>query len=178
MTGCQDNTVNDDRILVVVNRQNSQQPQQLYRDLRKRGVRYIHFVPGVEFDANGAPTADSLRAEEWGAFLNTVFTVWVHEDIQRIKVQVFEETLNQWCGRKGRAEQPEISLSAECQACDLVRFCGGGAPEHRDARGKSMLCKGYRAFFNYSAPYMRVMRDLIKQHRSPMELMALLRQSV
>ncbi|MEN1515295.1 radical SAM protein, partial [Pseudomonas aeruginosa] len=28
---------------------------------------------------------------------------------------------------------------------------------------------------SYSAPHMRVMRDLIKQHRSPMELMTMLR---
>ncbi|MBJ5224856.1 radical SAM protein, partial [Salmonella enterica subsp. enterica serovar Typhimurium] len=30
-------------------------------------------------------------------------------------------------------------------------------------------------FFEHSSPYMRVLRDLIKQHRSPLELMAMLR---
>ncbi|MBJ4297103.1 radical SAM protein, partial [Salmonella enterica subsp. enterica serovar Typhimurium] len=39
----------------------------------------------------------------------------------------------------------------------------------------NQLCEGYQTFFNYSSPHMRVMRDLLKQHRSPEELMAMLR---
>jgi uncharacterized protein len=35
--------------------------------------------------------------------------------------------------------------------------------------------RGYRQFYSWSAPYMRVLRDLLNQHRSPVELMHLLR---
>ncbi|SQI78115.1 transcriptional regulator [Klebsiella oxytoca] len=37
------------------------------------------------------------------------------------------------------------------------------------------FCEGYRQFYSWSAPYMRVLRDLLNQHRSPVELMHLLR---
>ncbi|EAA8744817.1 radical SAM protein [Salmonella enterica] len=149
MTGRQDIVVSDDQIQVVVNRQNSQRPQQLYRNLQRLGIRNVHFIPLLEHDRNGMLTEDSLCSADWGRFLNSVFDIWVREDIQRISVRLFDETLQQWCG--------------------------GGCPEHRDSQGKNRLCEGYQTFFNYSSPHMRVMRDLLKQHRSPEELMAMLR---
>ncbi|EAN4945319.1 radical SAM protein [Salmonella enterica] len=172
MTGRQDIVVSNDQIQVVVNRQNSRQPRQLYLNLQRFGVRNVHFIPLLEYDRNGNLTADSLYPAEWGQFLNSVFDIWVREDIQRISVRIFDETLQQWCGGRNSADAP---LSADCQKCALLRFCRGGCPEHRDSAGKNRLCEGYKAFFNYSSPYMRVMRDLLKQHRSPEELMAMLR---
>ncbi|EBX7330858.1 radical SAM protein [Salmonella enterica subsp. enterica serovar Sandiego] len=176
MTGRQDIVVSDDQIQVVVNRQNSQRPQQLYRNLQRLGIRNVHFIPLLEHDRNGMLTEDSLCSADWGRFLNSVFDIWVREDIQRISVRLFDETLQQWCGGRNGAESPDKApLSAECQKCSLLRFCGGGCPEHRDSQGKNRLCEGYQTFFNYSSPHMRVMRDLLKQHRSPEELMAMLR---
>lgn len=70
------------------------------------------------------------------------------------------------------------SLAQECHSCAVLRLCNGDCPKHRDASGKSALCEGYRAFFEYTSPHMKVMRDLINQRRSPLELMAMLRQQV
>lgn len=53
MTGRQDIVVSDDQIQVVVNRQNSQRPQQLYRNLQRLGIRNVHFIPLLEHDRNG-----------------------------------------------------------------------------------------------------------------------------
>ncbi|EDG2165127.1 SPASM domain-containing protein [Salmonella enterica] len=176
MTGRQDIVVSNDQIQVVVNRQNSQRPQQMYRNLQRLGIRNVHFIPLLEHDRNGSLTADSLCSADWGRFLNSVFDIWVREDIQRISVRLFDETLQQWCSGGNGAKAPDTAqLSAECQKCSLLRFCGGGCPEHRDSQGKNQLCEGYQTFFNYSSPHMRVMRDLLKQHRSPEELMAMLR---
>ncbi|EPR1455058.1 TPA: anaerobic sulfatase maturase [Citrobacter koseri] len=72
-------------------------------------------------------------------------------------------------------QQKKSTLGADCLDCALLRFCNGDCPKHRDLSGKSVLCGGYKAFINHTSPHMRVMRDLIKQHRSPMELMAMLR---
>ncbi len=74
-------------------------------------------------------------------------------------------------------QQKAAMLTAECQQCSVRRFCHGDCPKHRLDDGKSALCAGYRQFFTYSAPHMRTMRDLLKQRRSPMELMAMLNQS-
>lgn len=68
----------------------------------------------------------------------------------------------------------QSSLPEACKTCSVQRLCNGDCPKHRDASGKSTLCEGYREFFNYTAPHMRVMRDLIRLRRSPMELMAML----
>lgn len=107
MTGRQDIVVSDDQIQVVVNRQNSQRPQQLYRNLQRLGIRNVHFIPLLEHDRNGMLTEDSLCSADWGRFLNSVFDIWVREDIQRISVRLFDETLQQWCGGRNGAEAPD-----------------------------------------------------------------------
>ncbi|MGK7404963.1 radical SAM protein, partial [Salmonella enterica] len=118
MTGRQDIVVSDDQIQVVVNRQNSQRPQQLYRNLQRLGIRNVHFIPLLEHDRNGMLTEDSLCSADWGRFLNSVFDIWVREDIQRISVRLFDETLQQWCGGRNGVEAPDKApLSAECQKC-------------------------------------------------------------
>ena len=58
---------------------------------------------------------------------------------------------------------------------NIVVFICMLCPHAREETPDSVLCAGYQAFYSYSAPHMRVMRDLIKQHRSPMELMTMLR---
>ncbi|MGU3416063.1 anaerobic sulfatase maturase [Enterobacteriaceae bacterium C34A] len=70
----------------------------------------------------------------------------------------------------------QASLAQACQTCSVQRLCNGDCPKHRDASGKSALCEGYREFFEYTSPHMKVMRDLINQRRSPLELMTMLRQ--
>lgn len=47
MTGRQDIVVSDDQIQVVVNRQNSQRPQQLYRNLQRARHSQCPFYPIV-----------------------------------------------------------------------------------------------------------------------------------
>ncbi|POT55751.1 anaerobic sulfatase maturase [Citrobacter amalonaticus] len=215
-------------LLVVVNRRNSQQPARMYHYLRQSGTPFLQFIPLVERDENGMLTAESVEPQAWGEFLNTVFDLWVREDIGRVFIQLFDSTLGVWCGypsqmcslsetcghafaleangdvyqcdhyvypqhRLGNIHHTSLdemnaspraekfgqlkwsALSTDCQSCSLLRFCHGDCPKHRDASGKSILCVGYSTFLNHTSPYMRVMRDLIRQHRSPTELMAMLR---
>lgn len=146
-----------------------QQPQQVYRYLRKLSLPDIHFFPLVALDKQGQPGAESLTGDVWGGFLRAVFDIWVREDIGRISVSLFDETLNVWQGAP-RYDVVPGPVSAACCCCEQRRFCSGCGIVSDD-----VLCSGYRQFFTYSAPYMRVMRDLIKHNRSPMELMAMLR---
>lgn len=147
MTGRQDIVVSDDQIQVVVNRQNSQRPQQLYRNLQRLGIRNVHFIPLLEHDRNGMLTEDSLCSADWGRFLNSVFDIWVREDIQRISVRLFDETLQQWCGGRNGAKTPDKApLSAECQKCSLLRFCGADALSIGIARGKISFARATRPF--------------------------------
>ncbi|WP_336221905.1 radical SAM protein [Citrobacter amalonaticus] len=157
---------------VLVDRQNSQQPEQVYQQLRQSGAS-LQFIPLVEWDACGMLTAESVEPQAWGTFLTAIFDIWVREDIGRVSIRLFDVMLDLWCGHSHSAEKP--TPGEACRNCSVFRFCRGDCPKHRDDSGKSELCAGYHAFINHSAPYMRVMRDLIRQHRSPAELMAMLR---
>ncbi len=102
-------------------------------------------------------TAASGDSRAVGEIFNCPFECRVRADISRISIELFDVTLQKWCG----SENPQ--LRRDCQACDWHRLC----PHAREETPDSVLCAGYQAFYSYSAPHMRVMRDLIKQHRSP-----------
>ena len=163
---------------VVIHHGSSQQPQHLYRYLRRLGIPFLQFIPLIAVDDAGNLTAESVQPEEWGAFLIAVFDLWVQKDIEQIHIRHFDAALDIWRGKSVQVAFDNAPLTDECRECPVLYFCQGGCPEHRIADGgKSALCAGYHQFFTYSAPYMKAMRDLLKQHRSPMELMAMLAQS-
>lgn len=65
------------------------------------------------------------------------------------------------------------NLPSVCRKCRWLFACNGECPKHRFNKtergetGLSALCKGYQLFFSHVAPYMDVMRDLLKQGLSP-----------
>lgn len=145
-------------------------PQSLYRYWRNLGASVIHLLPPVERDE----VNPGVTAQRWANFLRSIFELWVREDVGRVSVQVFDDALAVW---RGTGVSIAIdTLPAQCQRCPALRLCNGDCPKHRLANGRSALCEGYQDFFTWSAPYMRVMRDLLAQHRSPVELMVMLRQ--
>ncbi|MFU0922759.1 radical SAM protein [Kluyvera sichuanensis] len=167
----------DDAFRCMVNRQNCLQPQRWYREFRQTGMKSVQLIPLIDRDESGNLSARSVQPEEWGAFLRAVFDLWVREDINIVQIRLFESTLAIW-----RGFSPHIACNADvvnsaCSECPVLRFCHDGCPDHRCTDGKNALCEGYRHFYTYSAPYMKAMRDLLKQHRSPMELMAMLSQA-
>lgn len=108
--------------LTVVNHRNSLEPERVYRFLKEIGSRFLQFIPLVERDApealvagNGrvpsrlappprpgsprAPVTDwSVRPEQWGSFLTTIFDRWVRRDVGRVFVQQFDVALGIWSG--------------------------------------------------------------------------------
>ena len=125
------------------------------RELRAQGARAVRFIPQLKAE----------DADLWGDFLCAIFHIWAREDIGRITITLFDETLRIWCGEPLR-ERRQVAANSGCFVCAWRRLCAGD---------DDPLCEGYRQFFVASAPCMRVMRDLRKQQRSPGELMPLLR---
>ncbi|MCP4724423.1 MAG: anaerobic sulfatase maturase [bacterium] len=80
-------------ILCVVNSTNVREPSRVYGFFRDIGAEYISFLPLVERDteSESGVSPRSVRSEQWGRFLCTVFDEWKDRDIGRIKVQIFEE---------------------------------------------------------------------------------------
>ena len=44
-------------------------------------------------------THRSVKPEQWGIFLNTIFDEWVHNDVGRVFVQMFDSALGSWYGQ-------------------------------------------------------------------------------
>lgn len=158
----------------MVNRQNCLQPQRWYREFRQTRMTSVQLIPQIERDASGNLSAESVQPEEWGAFLCAIFDLWVREDINTIQIHLFESTLAIW---RGFSPQITRNMDNACGKCSVLRLCRGACSEPPCSEDKHVLCEGYRRFFTYSAPYMKAMRDLLKQHRSPIELMAMLSQA-
>ncbi|MGR5445696.1 anaerobic sulfatase maturase [Vibrio jasicida] len=69
------------------------------------------------------------------------------------------------------------TLNADCKRCKYKFACNGGCPKQRFAVSPNGLpnhnyfCQGYKLFFEHTATYMQEMCSLLKQGRSPAELM-------
>lgn len=102
-------------ILTVVHNDNSRKPMDVYNFLRDAGSGYIQFIPIVErvrhtageSDLNLAgPESDdasvsewSVKPEDYGEFLITIFDEWVRKDVGKVFVQLFDVTLANWVGQ-------------------------------------------------------------------------------
>jgi len=114
-------------ILCVVHDRNVRHPAEVYRFFRQIGVRYLGFLPLVEFQPDGLGVSDrTVPAEAFGDFLCTIFDEWLSQDIGRIKVQIFEEAIGTAFGqdhalcvfRKTCGDIPVIEHNGDVFACD------------------------------------------------------------
>ena len=70
----------------------------VYRALRELDTGWIQFIPIVRRGADGRVTDDSVTAEGYGEFLCAVFDEWSRNDLGKLDVQLFAETLRVWSG--------------------------------------------------------------------------------
>jgi len=106
-------------ILCVVSRANADHPLKVYRHLRAQGVRFIQFIPAVGREGTGV-TDWTVRPEQWGRFLTTVYDEWVARDVGLVFVQAFDAALQAWCGM-----EPALCVHArECGSCLALEHNG------------------------------------------------------
>jgi len=96
-------------LLTVVNRDNSQHPEEVYRLLTELGSAHLQFIPLVEPDIHSIVSPRSVTGKQWGIFLQKVFTAWARQDIGRIHVQHFEMLLGIVLGAP-----PSLCVHAAC----------------------------------------------------------------
>jgi len=111
--------------LTVIQRHNSQYPLEVYRFLKSIGSGFIQFIPIVErinrnagdddlklvdheYQAAAEVTEWSVRPEDYGKFLITIFDEWVRNDVGKVFVQLFDVTLGNWAG-----ESPGLCVFSE-----------------------------------------------------------------
>ena len=95
-------------ILTTVNCLNADHPLEVYRFLRdEAGAAWMQFIPaierlnqaGVSLCQEGTDVSKrSVRPEQLGNFLSTIFDEWVKNDVGRVFVQTFEAAVRNWLG--------------------------------------------------------------------------------
>ena len=99
--------------MAVVNAYNANHPLEFYHFFKDNGCQYLQFTPIVErltqhqdgrtlaslADDKEIPLADfSVTPEQWGNFLCAIFDEWVHNDVSKMFVEIFDCTLANWMG--------------------------------------------------------------------------------
>ena len=95
-------------ILTTVNAANADHPLEVYRFLRDEvGTQFIQFIPIVErvneqgeigFQEGSQVSERSVKPEQWGTFLITIFDEWVRKDVGTVFIQMFDAALASWYG--------------------------------------------------------------------------------
>ncbi len=115
-------------LLCVVHSENVHRPTEVYRFFKEIHARYIGFLPLVE-PQPGTESGVSSRtalAQDWGSFLCTIFDEWKSQDIERVKVQIFEEVARTALGqehglcifRKTCGDIPVVEHNGDFFSCD------------------------------------------------------------
>ncbi len=95
-------------VLTTVNAANADHPLEVYRFLRDEiCTQFIQFIPIVErineqgeigFQEGNRVSERSVKPEQWGTFLVTIFDEWVRHDVGTVFVQMFDAALASWYG--------------------------------------------------------------------------------
>jgi uncharacterized protein len=115
-------------ILCVVHAQNVQHPTEVFGFFKQIKAQYVEFLPLVEPqpDEEGGVSHRTVPAEALGNFLCTTFDEWKRQDIERIKVQIFEEAARTAFGqehalcifRKTCGDVPVVEHNGDFFSCD------------------------------------------------------------
>ncbi|APC13327.1 anaerobic sulfatase maturase [Providencia rettgeri] len=126
----------DFNTLTVVNNYNVKKPIEIYEFLKSIGSYYMQFIPVVErqaqqttteglslispeFTGNAEVTDWSVNAAEYGHFLNTLFDHWQKNDIGKVFVMNFEQTMSQSLGF------PSSCVTSETCGANLIVEANG-----------------------------------------------------
>jgi uncharacterized protein len=81
-------------VVVHVHDRNVRHPLETYQYLRAQGIQHMDFQPVVTWDARGQVRGHSVRAEDYGAFLISLFDHWIRHDAGKVRISNFERTLH------------------------------------------------------------------------------------
>jgi len=120
-------------VLCTVNAVNSLHPLEVYRFFRDElGARYLQFIPIVErenhtgYQEGTRITDRSVRPDQWGRFLIAIFDEWVRNDIGKVFIQLFDESVRPFLGmehalciyRETCGDVPVVEHNGDFYSCD------------------------------------------------------------
>jgi len=130
-------------ILCVVQSENVKDPLGVYRFFKGIGAQSISFLPLVEpeLKESSGVSKRSVPAEALGHFLCAIFEEWKREDIEKVKVEIFEEIARTAFGqepalcifRKTCGDVPVVEHHGDFFSCDHFvdqDHCLGNIQQH------------------------------------------------
>ncbi|HZD40930.1 MAG TPA: anaerobic sulfatase maturase [Terriglobales bacterium] len=115
-------------LLCVVHDVNVKHPTAVYRHLKEIGGEYLQFLPLVERadDSEHRLVSRSVPAAAYGEFLCTIFDEWVRNDIGKIFIQLFDESVRPFLGmdhalciyRETCGDVPVVEHNGDFYSCD------------------------------------------------------------
>jgi len=111
--------------LTVVNDYSAGFPGEIYQSHKDLGLAYMQFIPCVETDPENPERAAafSVSAEKYGAFLCTLFDLWLADFVDgapTTSIRFFESLLFSYAG----LAPPECTLQDECGQYVVVEYNG------------------------------------------------------
>ena len=88
----------DFNTLTAVQSDNGDYPQEVYNFLKRIGSTFMQFIPIVEPKGEGGVSYRTVSPRQWGNFLNTIFDLWIKQDLGRIFIQYFETIVGIYAG--------------------------------------------------------------------------------
>ncbi len=112
-------------ILTLVSQANVHNPLEIYRFLRdEMKCLYHQYIECVEFDQTGKQTEFSIKAQQWGDFLCTLFDEWINNDTNPVSVRLFDSIMSTLI-----KETPTLcSFSRDCRHYLVVEHNGDVYP--------------------------------------------------
>ena len=115
-------------LLCVVHDVNVKHPTAVYRHLKEIGGEYLQFLPLVERaeDAERSLVSRSVPAAAYGEFLCTIFDEWIRNDVGKIFIQLFDESVRPFLGmdhalciyRETCGDVPVVEHNGDFYSCD------------------------------------------------------------
>jgi len=82
-------------ILVLLNNLNAVHPDELFDYFTEQKIRFLQFIPGLEFNAETGKFAEfSVSPQQYGDFLCRIFDRWLEYGPEKLSVRLFDSILN------------------------------------------------------------------------------------
>jgi uncharacterized protein len=111
-------------ILTLVNRLNVERPLEVYRYLKKLGIKYHQYIECVEYMPDGKLAPYAINGVSWGKFLCRIFDEWYKNDRYDISVRLFDTILTKLVDHRAIA----CSMGRDCRQYLVVEHNGDVYP--------------------------------------------------
>jgi len=107
--------------LTLLNNKNVEYPDELFDFFIENDIRYLQFIPCVEFDKSSGEIADfSITPDQYGEFLCRLFDRWYDYGPQKLSIRDFESIISYCIG----GNHTVCTFGKQCSAYIVVEHTG------------------------------------------------------